>query len=87
MTTSTLGSKDESSTPLLTHTPTHAHIQREIEARGASDGFTRRGPNVEGSVEHNSNLLPTPAYIPQNPLSVKITNAMDDNVGRIVRLK
>ncbi len=39
---------------------------------------------MAGSGEHNSNLLPTPAYIntPQNPLSVKITNATDDNAGK-----
>lgn len=39
---------------------------------------------MAGNGEHNSNLLLTPAYIniPQNPVSVKITNATDDNTGK-----
>ncbi len=39
---------------------------------------------MAGSGEHNSNLLPTAAYIniPQNPFSVEITNAADDNAGK-----
>lgn len=40
---------------------------------------------MAGSGEHNSKLLPTPAYInipPKILFSVKITNATDDNAGK-----